>query len=130
ARTLETLASQRDVLVLDLAVPRNTQAPGRNVPRLTLVQMDDLSLLSEQHKQEREREIGAARLVLDAELARVDREYAERRLAHDLARLAARFEEVARERRAGAPPEGGPAFDKWYEQTVRALLHEATTAVK
>lgn len=135
AKTLEALAAKRPLLVLDLALPRNAERPASDVPGLRLVQMDDLSRMSEASRERRAAEYESARAVMERELARVRAEYAQRRLAHDLAHLAQRFDDVARERLVRAAGEAGLAVDdaalgKWYEQTVRALLHEATAAVK
>lgn len=129
AKRLQALAQDRDVLVLDLAIPRNTERPVETAPRLRLVQMDDLVRIREEGQAQRLAEVDAARAVLEREVARVQGEYEARKMAQDLARLAERFDEVARERLAMVDA-AEPAFRKWYEQTVRALLHEAAQAVK
>lgn len=132
AEDLARLAGDKRLLALDLAIPRN--AEGAGAANVRLVQMDDLSRLSEEAKRARSDEIDHATRILDAELGRIDAAYAERKLAHDLEALARRFDEVVMERAERAGAEGvdltDPRARKWYEQTVRALLHEATTAVK
>jgi glutamyl-tRNA reductase len=131
AKRLEAMAMDHPLLVLDLAIPRNAE-PAPGVPNLRLVQMDELSAMSEAAKADRHGELDAARLVLRRELDRVQDEYEARRLAHDLAALHHRFQAVAAQRLAevdGALAQD-PDFAKWYEQTVRALLHEATAALK
>lgn len=132
AEHLARLGRPRDTLVLDLAIPRNVEAPAEPVPGVRIVQMDDLARVSADARAGREAEVAAARLVLDREIARIRAEYAERKLAHDLARLAERFDEVAKERWTKLPAAEAedPQLAKWYAQTVRALLHEATAAVK
>lgn len=131
AARLRAMARDHPLLVLDLAVPRNAEPLPEPVEGLQLVQMDDLSRMSGEARRAREDEVGAALALLDRELDRIEEAYEARKLAHDLAQLRERFDEVARERLAlhpGAPDE--PDFAKWYDQTVRALLHEATAAVK
>ena len=120
-------------LLLDLSVPRNID-PDAHIPSARLVQMDDLSRMSQEAKAARQAEIDHARRILDDQLDLIENAYAERKLAHDLAALSRRFEEVASERLARAAAEGipldGPDGRKWFDQTLRALLHEATTTVK
>lgn len=129
---LHALARERRLLVLDLAIPRNAEATMH--PNLRLVQMDDLSRMSEEAKRARADEILNARQILDDELDRIQRSYDERRLAHDFRNLTQRFQEIAEERWTNGAPEGiktnDPRVRKWYDQTVRALLHEATQAIK
>lgn len=133
AERLRAQARGRDALVLDLALPRNAEAPAEPVPGLRLVQLDELAQMSAERQAERAREVAPARRVLDRELRRIEVAYAERKLARDLHELSRRFAEVQEERWADAP-EGlsrdDPAYRKWYEQMVRALLHEATAAVR
>lgn len=130
AARMEAMARERPLLVLDLAIPRNAE-PAPGVPGLRVVQMDELSAMSEAAKADRAGEVAAARVVLERELARIEEEYEARKLAHDLAQLGERFRHVSSERLAQLGPSAQPAdFAKWYDQTVRALLHEATAAVK
>lgn len=125
------LAASTGLLVLDLALPRNTQAPTQPQPGLNLVQMDDLTRLSQERQAQRAEEIAPARLVLDRELARIEQEYESRKLAHDLAELNRRIEAVSEARWNERPTTLDEAAQrKWHEQTVRAILHEATEAVK
>lgn len=128
AKAMEAMALETPLLVLDLAIPRNAetaQAQG-----LTLVQMDDLVRQSQEARAGREAELASAHAVLERELARIKAEYEARKLAHDLADLNERFQRVAAERLVQSPAGVDAAFEKWYEQTVRALLHEATGALK
>lgn len=131
AKRLEEMARGKPLLVLDLAIPRNAEA-AYDVPNVRLVQMDELSAMSELAKADRHGELDAARAVLEREMRRIEDEYEARKLAHDLAALNERFRAVSAERLAlaGGALAQDPDFVKWYEQTVRALLHEATTAVK
>jgi glutamyl-tRNA reductase len=101
------------VTVVDLGMPRNVQRPEVPVPGLHLVQLDELVAMR------------------DSTLDQVRHEFELRCQASDLRLLAHRFEQVARERwqRAGIAP-ADPKLQKWYDQTVRALLHEATTVLK
>lgn len=131
AAWLEARARSRGLTVLDLALPRNTQAP-RDPRGLRLVQMDDLTRMSEQARQGREAAYDDAVRILDDAVDRVRHEYDLRCHASTLHRLTQRFQAVAEERWSrmdGADP-ADPRTRKWYDQTVRALLHEATRVVK
>lgn len=126
-------ASGRPLTVIDLGMPRNAEAPSAPVPGLRIVQMDDLVRLGEEAKKRRAHEYDEAVRVLEDELDRVRQEYDARCHASALFQLGQRFQEVA-ERRWTDAHRHLDASDaqarKWYEQTVRALLHEAAQAIK
>lgn len=126
------MAGGRHILVLDLAIPRNVESAP--LPQARIVQMDDLGRMSEEAKRARQDEVQHAQRLLAVEMDRIEAAYADRKLAHDLEALARRFALVGDEHWEKAAGEGIDATDprvrKWYEQTLRALLHEATSAVK
>jgi glutamyl-tRNA reductase len=132
AAWLATLAKPGPVTVLDLALPRNAEAPTQQVPGLRLIQLDDLTRLSEQAKQRRDAAYEDAMRVLADELDKVRQEYDLRCHASALHKLTQRFLEVSEARwvEAAVVDKQDPKARKWYEQTVRALLHEATAVVK
>lgn len=129
---LEARARARGLTVLDLALPRNTQAPPQDVRGLRLVQMDDLSRMSEEARARREAAYEDATRILDDAVDRVRHEYDLRCHASTLHRLTERFRTVAEERwsQVAGVDATDPRTRKWYDQTVRALLHEATQVVK
>lgn len=132
AAWLAQLAKRGPVTVLDLALPRNAEAPADTVPGLRLIQLDDLTRLSEQAKQRRDAAYEDAVRVLEDELDKVRQEYDLRCHASALHKLTQRFLEVSEARwiEAAVVDKQDPKARKWYEQTVRALLHEATAVVK
>ncbi len=132
AAWLSQLAMRGPVTVLDLALPRNAEAPTHPVPGLRLIQLDDLTRLSEQAKQRRDAAYEDAVRVLEDELDKVKQEYDLRCHASALHKLTQRFLAVSEARwiEASVVDKQDPKARKWYEQTVRALLHEATTVVK
>lgn len=129
---IQRIARGHALLVIDLAMPRNAGLIGPPPAGVKLLQMDELARLSAINATHRERELEPARTILARELARTEAEYAERASAHILAMLTSRFDAVRDERRDVAPAQSrsDPAFDKWLDQTVRALLHESARAVK
>ncbi|MHB8632393.1 MAG: glutamyl-tRNA reductase [Thermoplasmatota archaeon] len=133
AAWLTRQAQAGPMTVLDLGLPRNAEAPMHLPQGLHLIQLDDLVALSEQAKTRREAAYEDAMGVLEDELDRVRQEYDARCHASTLFQLSQRFKAVSEERWLAAHPHLGrddPWARKWYEQTVRALLHEATQAVK
>lgn len=132
AKALEALADGGDLLVIDLALPRNAEPPDPPLPNVRLVQMDELSRISQEGLAQRQREVAHAEGVLERELCRIDDAYAQRHLAPHLQEVARRFQDAAASRLADLPPDlrSDPGFAKWYDQTVRSLLHEATQAIK
>lgn len=133
ASWLARLAARGPVTVLDLALPRNAEAPEWAVPGLRLIQLDDLTRLSEAAKRHRDAAYDEAVRVLEDELDKVRHDYDLRCHASALHQLTQRFLAVSerrwRDAAAGVDKED-PKARKWYEQTVRALLHEATAIVK
>lgn len=123
---LAATALQSPVTVIDLAMPRNTDRP-EEAPHLRLIQMDDLNRISRQNLARRTAAMNDARRLLDDEADAVRREYEARCHASTMYQLAARFNDVAEARWRDAPD---GADRKWFDQTVRALLHEAAQTLK
>lgn len=122
----------RELTVLDLGMPRNVEPPAESLPGLELIQLDQLVALSEQARRHRDAAVEDAMRILEDELDRVRHEYDLRCHASTLRQLAQRFELVAQQRwdSVAGVDQQDPRLRKWYDQTVRALLHEATLAVK
>lgn len=132
AAFLTNLARHGPVTVLDLAMPRSVERPAAPVPGLKLLQLDDLARLSEEGKARREASYEEARTLLEDAIDRVRHEYDLRCHASSLRQLSQRFEQVMERRwlEAQGLDTQDPRARKWYEQTVRALMHEATAVIK
>ncbi|MHB1260448.1 MAG: glutamyl-tRNA reductase [Thermoplasmatota archaeon] len=132
AEWLQARCTHRPLTVLDLGMPRNTELPAGNLPNLELIQLDQLTALSEKARQQRDSAVEEATRILEDEVDRVRHDYDLRCHASTLRQLAERFEHVAAQRwdSASSLDRQDPRLRKWYDQTVRALLHEATLAVK
>lgn len=126
---LASWAEAQPLTVVDLALPRNTERPP-GAPDLTLIQMDDLMRRREASLARREAAYADAQRILADAVDRVRHEYDLRCHASTLHRLTRRFEEVAELRWKEAMLAGDDNVRKWYDQTVRALLHEAVEVVK
>ncbi len=128
-------AHTNPLLVLDFAMPRNAQPPEQDVPGLTMVSLDTLSELSKASKQRNPRHLANAREILDDHVTRYLQREHERLETDRLRALADRFEEIAKRRWRDLPVDPGltaqdQRLHKWFDQTVRALRHEAIETIK
>ncbi len=126
------------LLVLDLAMPRNASDEVRAIPGVTLVQLDDLSGISERSRASREQALVRAREVLDEEVDRVREHEAKRAITNDIVDLReavlqaaeARFDEVVKDLgERGVSPQD-PDFRRWYDRTIATVLHVALARLK
>ncbi len=127
-----------NLLVLDLAMPRNATEDARTVPGVTLVQLDDLSGISARGRASRERALDRAKEVLDEEMKRVRIEDAKRGIATDivdlreavLAAAEARYIEALDGFRARGVGIDAPEFKRWYDRTIASVIHVALARLK
>ncbi len=122
------------LLVLDYAMPRNVVPPTQGPSGVTVVSLDDMAKLAQASRDEGSWELRRGREILDRHLQRyLDREQ-DRLEVQRLRRLADRFEKIADQRWQDLPVDAvepdQKQLHKWYEQTVRALRHEAIETVK
>ncbi|MCA1819987.1 MAG: hypothetical protein LC620_08080, partial [Halobacteriales archaeon] len=119
--------------VVDLGMPRNAEVPRTPIRGLRLVQLDDIVAMSQQAKSRRSAAYEDALRILDDELDRIEHDYNLRCHASTIHQLSQRFQVVSEQRwqkgQAHVDPKDAKAR-KWFEQTVRALLHEAAEVVK
>ena len=84
----------RPLLLIDLAVPRDIQPSCRDLPGVSLYDMDDLQSLVERNVSGREAESRRAEAILRAELNRFDAWFAGQDIAPTLAALRQRADEI------------------------------------
>ncbi len=75
----------RKLLIIDVSVPRNTDAEVREVPNVELDNMDSLQTIAMRNVERRRNEIAGAERIIGQELARMDSEQKEQ-LANDVIR--------------------------------------------
>jgi glutamyl-tRNA reductase len=80
----------RELLVVDIAVPRDVDPAAGEIDGLTLLDMDDLREFAEVGIRERQREVTAVQVIVDAELDRYLDESTARSVAPLVASLRAR----------------------------------------
>lgn len=135
AKTLQRWAVQGGpLLVLDYAMPRNAEPPAQGSTGVTVVSLDEMAKFAQTSRDEGSTELTRGREILDRHLQRyLDREQ-DRLEVERLRRLADRFEQIADQRWQDLPVDAvepdQKQLHKWYEQTVRALRHEAIETVK
>ncbi|MBJ30417.1 MAG: glutamyl-tRNA reductase [Acidimicrobiaceae bacterium] len=137
---LATVVSERqgsDLLVVDIAVPRDVDPAAGEIDGVTLLDMDDLRDFAEAGIRERQREVAAVQAIVDVELDRYVDESTARSVAPLVAALRSRGESVRSaelERLAGRL---GDLDDRQREAVealaagiVGKLLHEPTVRMK
>ena len=134
AASLESRVSQRELLIVDVAVPRDVDPSAGELPGVTLLDMDDLRAFADVGLAERRREIGKVRDLIDEEVARFRDVATGREVAPLVAALRARVEELRSaevERAAkGMSDADRAALDAATRSLVAKLLHEPTVRLK
>jgi glutamyl-tRNA reductase len=127
----------RPLLLIDLAVPRDIHPDCRNVPGISLHDMDDLQALVERNASGREAEARSADSLLAAEVARFERWMATQEAVPTVAALRRRADEVVQRVLAENEARWESLSDADRERVhalARAvasrLLHEPTLRVK
>ena len=84
----------RDLLIVDIAVPRDVDPSAAELDGVTLLDMDDLRSFAEAGIRERRREIAAVQAIIDTELDRYVDESTARSVAPLVAQLRGRADRV------------------------------------
>jgi glutamyl-tRNA reductase len=127
----------RPLLMIDLAVPRDIHPGCRDLPTVSLYDMDDLQALVERNLSGREGEARRAEVLLRAELGRFERWLQAQDATPTIAALRARAEQVVERvlaENAGRWESLSEADQERLELAARAiasrLLHEPTLQLK
>jgi glutamyl-tRNA reductase len=127
----------RPLLLIDIAVPRDIDPRVRELPGITLYDMDDLQRTVARNLDVQEAEAARARTVIDEELQRFDRWLSTLDVVPTIAALRERGEEVVRQvlrENEGRWESLSEADRERVELMTRAvvsrLLHEPTTRLK
>jgi glutamyl-tRNA reductase len=68
SRLMSQRVNKSDVIIIDISNPRNVEKAVQEVPRTKLYNIDDLQLIADKNKQEREKSIEKAVKILEEEL--------------------------------------------------------------
>ena len=130
------LRGGRQLLIVDVAVPRDVDPAAAALPGITLLDMDDLRAFAEAGLAERRREVTRVREIVEEEVVRHREAVSARRVAPLVAALRERLDDVRRaevERHAGRIQRGAdPAevVDAVTRAVLNKVLHEPTVRLK
>ena len=137
AHSLEVVAERRngrELLIVDVAVPRDVDPSAGAIPGVTILDMDDLRAFADVGLAERRREANRVRDLIDDELARFRDVAGGREVAPLVAALRGAVEELRAaevERAArGLDHQQRAALDAATRSIVAKLLHEPTVRLK
>ena len=126
-----------ELVIIDVAVPRDVDPAARGLPGVTLLDMDDLGDFVRQGRAGREREIDAVRAIVDNEVERYLIAASAREVAPLIAALRARADQVTTaeldrhtSRLADLSPAQRAAVEALLRGLVNKLLHEPTVRLK
>ena len=126
-----------ELLIVDVAVPRDVDPAARGLPGVILLDMDDLGDFVRQGRAGREQEIDSVRAIVDNEVEHYLIEASAREVAPLIAALRARAHQVTTaeldrhaSRLAGLSAAQRVAVESLLRGVVNKLLHEPTVRLK
>lgn len=126
-----------ELLIVDVAVPRDVDPAARELPGVTLLDMDDLGEFVERERSGRTQEIDSVQAIIDEEVECYLAEASAREVAPLIAALRSRAEllsasELERHasRLADLSPAQRAAVESLLRGVVNKLLHEPTVRLK
>ena len=127
---------RRDLVMVDLAVPRAIPAEAGALDGVWLCDVDDLARLTERALADRTLAVADAERIIEEELARFRRDQAERKAAPIIQAMRQYAAAIAREevdrtvKRLGADPEIERRLDAMANAVVSKLLHAPSTRLR
>jgi glutamyl-tRNA reductase len=127
----------REILVVDVAVPRDVDPAAANIPGVTILDMDDLRAFAEAGMAERRREVASVESMCAEELERYLTVSSAREVAPLVARLHEQSEDIRvaeldrlRARLGDLDERQLEALDSLTKGIVAKLLHQPTVRLK
>jgi glutamyl-tRNA reductase len=127
----------KPLLAIDLAVPRDIEPACREIPGVTVHDIDDVQQIVERNASGREAEVGRAERIIEAELDRFERWLASLEVVPTIAALRAHGDEVARrvlaeneERWETLSEADRERLGAMAKAIVSRLLHEPTLRIR
>ncbi|MDZ7674468.1 MAG: glutamyl-tRNA reductase [Acidimicrobiales bacterium] len=127
----------RELLLVDIAVPRDVDPAVADLPGVTVLDMDDLTDFADAGLAERRREIDTVKALLDEELERFGSATSAREVAPAIVALRSAAEETRTAeldrmsgRLAELDDDQFAAVDKFSRALVAKLLHQPTVALR
>ncbi len=132
-----TRRTSSELLILDLAVPRDVDSAVGELTGVTLLNMDDLTRFVAQQRAGRDQEINSAQAIIDEAVQQYQLEVSAREVAPLIASLRARAEGVSSKemqrhamRLKDLSPQQHEAVESLVHGVVNKLLHEPTVRLK
>jgi len=129
--------TERPLVIVDIAVPRDVEAGVRNVKGVHLFDIDDLQAAAEANLEARKHEVGAVEAIVEAEAARFETWLDGRRVVPTIAALRQRAEATRRAevdrtlaRMAGLSDEDKERIEAMSKALVKRLLHAPVTRLR
>jgi glutamyl-tRNA reductase len=129
--------SSRPLLIVDMGMPRDIDPAVRALPGVTLLDLADLQAFVEAGLDERRKEVGRVRSIVDEEVVRFQEAVAERQAAPLVTSLRDRAEDLRlselaryRNRLEGLDPRQQEAVGALTRSILAKLLHEPTVRLK
>jgi glutamyl-tRNA reductase len=129
--------SERPLLIVDIAVPRDVEAGAREVPNVHLFDIDDLESAAEANMEARLREVGAVEEIVADEALRFETWLSQQKATPTIAALRRRAEatrqaEVERTlaRLDGLSEADRKRIEAMSEALVKRLLHDPVTRLR
>ncbi len=126
-----------ELLIVDVAVPRDVDPSARELPGVTLLNMDDLGEFVQQGRAGRKQEIDSVQTIVDAEVERYLAEASAREVAPLIAALRARADRISTaeldrhaSRLTDLSEAQRAAVEALVHGVVNKLLHEPTVRLK
>jgi glutamyl-tRNA reductase len=140
AADINALAAQRDhrdLVIVDVAVPRDVDPAARQIPGVTLLDMDDIGAFIDKGLEGRNNEVESVRSIVDAEVDRYQAMASAREVAPLISDLRVRAESIrsgelkrAAARLADLDPAQREAVEALTKGIVNKLLHEPSVRLK
>lgn len=126
-----------ELLIVDVAVPRDVDPSAGGLPGVTLLDMDDISAFMQQGVDARSREVERVRAVVDAAVERYQAQVSACAVAPLISALRARADRICadeldrhRSRLGDLDPSQRAAVESLVKGVVGKLLHEPTVRLK
>ncbi len=129
---------QRDLYIVDIAMPRNVDPQVGQLAGVNLFDLDDLQKSVEKNKHERRKAVSLAQRILDEELTRFWAEYEGRTVAPTISQLRQQVEHIRQQelsRILNRLPDGQQQelrllFEEFSHRFMNKVLHEPTRNLK
>jgi len=94
SRLMKTRQNKNALIVIDISNPRNVEKSIEEIEQVRLYNIDDLQLIAEKNKRERQKSINDAEKILEEELVSLDREIKAETVRVIISDLLSRTEEI------------------------------------